>query len=187
MLFIDPDPASRALLPSQRGPGASCALTVFPTGPDARCQAKISGSACAQVGILAQSRCSGRRKRRNSTWMSPRLAAGGSRSSLTAFLRGCTKPRRANSAPTRAPQSLGLRTRGGRARRQPSVDVAYSLAHARGTEPRGRGRPLPRPHASGQPSRSWPPCEHGRELPVRPCNASDGLEPPLRELPAAPP
>ena len=34
MLFADLDTASRALLLSQRGEGASCALTVLPTGPD---------------------------------------------------------------------------------------------------------------------------------------------------------
>ena len=34
LLFSDLDPASRALLLSQSGPGASCAMTVLPTGPD---------------------------------------------------------------------------------------------------------------------------------------------------------
>ena len=34
MLFADLDTASRALLLSQSGEGASCALTVLPTGPD---------------------------------------------------------------------------------------------------------------------------------------------------------
>ena len=77
LLFSDLDPASRALLLSQSGPGASCAMTVLPTGPEfrimllrrlrtplplapkrCRCGGALDEygdhrSACAQVGVLA--------------------------------------------------------------------------------------------------------------------------------------